>query len=605
MNDIPVTSYSPSLPARASLAVIGLMVTLPFLQVYHTHPVPAFYIELTAFGLGLAALSLLLSGRYWQNLALPPVILAPAGLFLVLLLQLNLGMAAYHETLILALLYLVWAILLVILGSVLRQEAGFTAACTTLAWYFLAGGEVSAIIGVMQQYDIHSFLDDFIAARSWPAISGNIGQTNHYANYICLALASLLFLSAAGRLSALTALLLALPLLFVLPLSASRSTWLYLFALLALSLLYRLYSKDSRANATGLRLVILSCLLITGCALMQWLVQTAWFAAPPQGTENQLTIADKLFVHTDSIGIRLHLWHEAWLMFLQAPLLGVGFGQFSWHHFQMLTQLPNPANIGIYNNAHNLFLQLLAETGLAGTLFVIAGLLLWLAGLRKQSFDLALWWLLALLSIIGIHSLVEFPLWYSHMLGPAAILLGAGSRNGLLLRLPRLGTLLMFVILAAGSWTIFSVKQDYQKIEQVMGGPHSTPQGKTLDSNDFALLQTLHGRTLLSPYVDYALASAIDFNREKLDLKLAVNQRVMRFHPSGPAVYRQAILLALNHQPEAAIRQAEKAMAAYPAEFVLFADSLEQLLPDNPDTLQPLLDWVQHRQKEQATSKQE
>lgn len=479
MNEAHVT-----LASRASLTLIGLMVTVPFLQIYHTPPMPAFYVELAAFILGLAALSLLLSGRYWHSLALPPVILAPAGLFLVLLLQLNLGMTPYHETQVLALLYLLWAMLLITLGRVLREDQGFTAISTTLAWYFLSGGEASAIIGLLQHYDVHSFLDAFITARSNSGLSGNIGQSNHYASYICLALASLVFLYASNRLSARTALPLALPLLFVLPLSASRSSWLYLFALLILSLLYRLYSKNSRASATGIRLAVMSCLLLAGCGLTQWLVQTTWFAAPP-GTLS-LTIADKLFAQAAGTAIRLHLWHEAWLMFLQAPLLG----------------------------------------------------------------------------------------------------------TGLRLHLPRLGKWLMVAVLAASSWTVFAVQQDYQKIEQVMDTSGSAPQDRSLDSQDLAVLQTLHGRTLLSPYVDYALASAIELNDEKLALKLAVSQRVMQFHPSSPALYRHAILLALNHQPEAAIRQAERAAMVYPAELILFADSLQYVQTSKPDTLKPLIAWV-------------
>ena len=585
MNEAHVT-----LASRASLTLIGLMVTVPFLQIYHTPPAPAFYVELAAFILGLAALSLLLSGRYWHRLALPPVILAPAGLFLVLLLQLNLGMVPYHETQVIALLYLLWAMLLIILGSVLRHDQGLTAISTTLAWYVLVGGEVSAIIGLLQHYDIHSFLDVFITARNSNGLSGNIGQSNHYASYICLALASLVFLCASDRLSARAALPLALPLLFVLPLSASRSSWLYLFALLALSLLYRFCNKDSKASATGIRLTVMSCLLLAGCALMQWLVQTAWFAAPSETPS--LTIADKLFAQAAGAAIRFHLWHEAWLMFLQAPLLGTGFGQFSWHHFQTLTLLPDPAITGIYNHSHNLFMQLLAETGLAGALPVIAGLLVWLAGLRRQAFDLSLWWFLALLAVIGIHSLLEYPLWYSHMLGPVAILLGAGSREGLLLHLPRMGKWLMVAALAAGSWTLFAVQQDYQKIEQVMNTSGDAPQDRSLNNHDLAVLQTLHGRTLLSPYVDYALASAIEPNEEKLSLKLTVSQRVMQFHPSGPAVYRHAVLLALNHQSEAAIRQAEMAAMVYPAELILFADSLRYVQTSEPDTLKPLIAWV-------------
>ena len=64
-----------------------------------------------------------------------------------MLLQMNLGMSAYYEIQIIALLYLIWAVLLAILGAVLRKEFGLTIISVVLAWSFLVGGELSATVG--------------------------------------------------------------------------------------------------------------------------------------------------------------------------------------------------------------------------------------------------------------------------------------------------------------------------------------------------------------------------------------------------------------------------------------------------------------------------
>ena len=123
--------------------------------------------------------------------------------------------------------------------------------------------------------------------------------------------------------------------------------------------------------------------------------------------------------------IRLYLWHEALLMFLQFPLLGVGFGQFAWHHFQLLPLLQASNISGLYNNAHNLVFQLAAEAGIAGllALFVSVGNLV----LRPPPCapSAAHWWGYAALGVLAIHSLLEYPLWYTYFLAVAAILLGA------------------------------------------------------------------------------------------------------------------------------------------------------------------------------------
>ena len=596
-DNVPSGKYSQSFLARTSLTLIGLMVVIPYLQYHHARPIPAFYTEYIAFVLGTAALVLFLAGRYWRNIALPWIVFAPLGLFIVMLLQMNLGMSPYYEMQIIALFYLLWAMLLITLGAVLQKEFGLKIISIVLAWFFLVGGEISATVGILQHFNIQSFLDSFIAEKNFAAIYGNVGQTNHFATYISLALASLIFLFSASRISIWGAISLALPLLFVLALSGSRSSGVYLFAVLVLSLL--LYWRGTACTegvVAKRRLLIASFLQIIGFVFMQWFVQTSLFVSPT-GT---VTVVDRIFDHATNSSIRFYLWKEAWHMFLQEPLLGVGTGQFAWHHFQLAAVFRNPEIFGIYNNAHNIILHLLAETGLVGTLPVVGGIVIWLFGIykvKRQSLDLSLWWLLALAGIIGLHSLHEFPLWYGHYLGIFAFLLGAGETRFISIKLPHIGKLITLLILVLGSWVMVLVEQDYSKIESILNTGDN--QNKSLTSFHSSALQALHQKTLLTPYVDYALSSAMELNQEKLELKLKVNQRVMKFHPSGPVTYKHAVLLALNGEDEAAIKQAEHAALAYPNELGKFAHSLKFLEVSSPTlALKHLEDWVDRKLKE-------
>ncbi len=584
--------FSRSFLAHISLTLIGLMVVIPYLQYHHALPIPAFYTEYIAFVLGMAALVLFLAGRYWQNIALPWIVFAPLGLFIVMLLQMNLGMSAYYEMQIIALFYLLWAMFLIILGAVLRKEFGLKIISIALAWFFLAGGEISATVGILQHFNIQSILDSLIAEKNSAAIYGNVGQLNHFATYISLALVSLIFLFSASRIPIWGAILLALPLLFVLALSGQRSSGVYLFAILVLSiLLYWRGTAGTEGVVAKRRLLIASFLQIIGFVLMQWIVQTSLFVSPT-GT---VTAAERIFDHAANSSIRFYLWKEAWYMFLQEPLLGVGTGQFAWHHFQLATVFRNPEVFGIYNNAHNVVLHLLAETGLAGTLPVAGGIVIWLFGIykvKRQSLDLSLWWLLALTGIVGLHSLHEFPLWYGHYLGIFAFLLGAGETRFISIKLPHIGKLITLLILVLGSWVMVLVEQDYSQIESILNTGDN--RNKSLTS-----FQALHQKTLLAPYVDYALSSAMELNQEGLELKLKVNQRVMKFHPSGPITYKHAVLLALNGEDEAAIKQAERAALAHPYELGKFAHLLKLVEASSPTiALKHLEDWVDRKLKE-------
>ena len=56
-----------------SLAALGLMCLLPFLQPLHRYPLTSFYSEWLAFVLGIAALAPLAGKRVWQDMSVPVI----------------------------------------------------------------------------------------------------------------------------------------------------------------------------------------------------------------------------------------------------------------------------------------------------------------------------------------------------------------------------------------------------------------------------------------------------------------------------------------------------------------------------------------------------
>ena len=61
----------------------------------------------------------------------------------------------------------------------------------------------------------------------------------------------------------------------------------------------------------------------------------------------------------------------------------------------------------MFEDAHNLFLHLLTEMGVFALCIVCAGLALWIKTFKWHALSLAAWWLIALLSVLGIHSMLE------------------------------------------------------------------------------------------------------------------------------------------------------------------------------------------------------
>ncbi len=253
--------------AQFSLIFVGLMWLWPFLYFRHAYPLTTFYQEWGAAMLGLCAMPLLVTQRYWQQPAIPRIVMLPVGLMLLVLVQFGFSKIVYFSQTLLFTLYFLWAALLIMLGQRLREEFGLPVLTTVLSVFLLLGAELSTLVGVIQHFHWRSFLDSVISSTTSPAVFGNMGQPNHFADYISLGLISLGLLHTRWKLRAWQVTLLAAPMLFVLVLSGSRSAWLYLLCLAGMAFLWQRRDKSNRP------LLYYSLLLVLCFGLMHFIVQ--------------------------------------------------------------------------------------------------------------------------------------------------------------------------------------------------------------------------------------------------------------------------------------------------------------------------------------------
>jgi hypothetical protein len=569
---------------RAAVLLTGLAWTLPLLQPYHRFPLTGFYSEWLALALGLAAAAPLLLRDSWRDATVPLIAAAPLALAVVLAVQVALDRVPYPETALVGGLYLLWAALMALLGHALGRRLTLDSIARALAWCLLAGGLLHVLIGLVQHFNVATPFSFLIARKGWGVIYGNLGQPNHYAATVTLSLASAAYLYSRGALPVVVAALCAALFLAVLALSGSRSPWLYLVALVALALLLHRRQRDGSSR----RLAFFACWLLPGFVAADWLV-TLPFLMPEEGRV-VLTSAESLFQYATGVKPRLQLWGEAWQMFLAAPVLGAGFGQFAWHHFLHLAASGESAAPGLFNHSHNVVFQLLAETGIAGALVVAGAVAAWIADLRRVKLDPAWWWLLALLAVIGIHSLLEYPLWYSYFLGPAAFLLGLGAQRSLAVRFPGAARAAAALAVLAGCVNLAAVIPAYRDFEQLVfrAGPRAAQPPS--DAAFAEALMRVHGEPLLRPYVELAIAYGVKVDREQLNDKLDLVARAVHFVPVEILVYRQALLLALAGRGEAAREQLVRSLRAYPGERAAAIAELDELAVRYPSELKPLLE---------------
>jgi O-antigen ligase len=601
----------PRIPARISLGLVGLMFLLPFLNPYHFYPLTNFYTEWLALAFGLAALAPLLARGFWNEVEIPTPALWLLGFAALLLLQLIWLDIAYPELSLLGALYVIWAAWLIWLGRILAKSCGMEQPALWLAAMLVLGGLLNAAAAVLQFYGIDSFFGSIMVASleaTRGGAYGNLGQNNHFADYLSLALISSLYLRIKGRLNLPATAACAGIFLYALSLSGSRATWLYLLAVLALSIWFRAKSDLLRLRRTALVIAVLLLLFGLmqvamshyGLALRPALPGAAYAPVTPIDRFMQELTHGGLLPQTggSSMGIRAYMWHQALLMWSRAPLLGVGFGQYAGVFFEQAAELSR-YHISHYDrNAHNALMQLLAETGLIGAGLVCAGLGAWLWGLRRHlALTAETWWMLCLLSVLFVHSMVEYPLWHANFLGVAAILLGMGSERGLRLQLSALSRFAFPVMIAAGVFALGSVLNAYRDLELLMY-PQVLPKshGEIVAHNE-ALLE-LHRDTLLAPYVELTYAGIIVADRNNLQDKLALNRRVLRLLPMPGLAYRQVLLLGLNGERDAALLQLDRAAAVFPERLKYFVPEVEKAAQQEPDALGEIANKAREKLKQ-------
>lgn len=197
---------------------------------------------------------------------------------------------------------------------------------------------------IRQWLEYHSMIVDF---RSW---GGLAGDPNYYAVTVVLwtPLILLWLIGNRPRWEKLLCLLCLAPILVGFILAASRGGFLGLAAALLLMIWY------ARRRA---RAFVIVALLMVPVLL-----------APGNGAVHRLLHPD--YSDTDSTQYRLELWQAAENVFLEHPIVGEGMG-----HFQPWIMAGGQRINLPFHVAHNTYVGLLADLGLAGTIPFIVLLL--------------------------------------------------------------------------------------------------------------------------------------------------------------------------------------------------------------------------------------
>lgn len=274
-------------------------------------------------------------------------------------------------------------------------------------------------------------------------------------------------------------------------------------------------------------------------------------------------------------GTRLPLWRNVLHLVSLRPWTGWGWGELAYAHF--ITPYEGTRFCDILDNAHNLPLHLAFVWGVPAAL-VLTGLLiavvLRLQPWREQDASRQLAW--AVLALILLHSLLEYPLWY----GPfqMAVLLSAwllrkpASADGLSPRRFASGreTALVCGLLAALGYAAW----DYRRVSQIY-----LPPAQRAAAYQDQTLAKIRDSWLFREQVRFAEFTTTPLTPQNAERLFAMGQLLLHFSPEARVVEKLiASALLLQREKEARFYE-ERFRAAYPQEHARWAASQSDRMP--------------------------
>ena len=282
-----------------------------------------------------------------------------------------------------------------------------------LAWALVIAGIASSVMGLLQYFGAAAALEPWVKQGTFGEAFANLRQRNQFASLTNMALTALIWLAGNARVAqGLTARFADFPKV------PAQPVWLLAAALLAagnaasssrtgmlqLVLLCGLFCLWGGWRQRVARRILLVALLVYGLStlLLPWL---AGFDPFSQGMFARLRDGDGVCES------RRALWSNVLHLIAQKPWLGWGWGELDYAHYMTLYE--GVRFCEILDNAHNLPLHLAVELGLPLALLACAALLWWV--MRQQPWNETrptrqMAW--GVLAVIGLHSLLEYPLWY-------------------------------------------------------------------------------------------------------------------------------------------------------------------------------------------------
>jgi len=534
---------------------LGLVILLPLFNFMRYAPLGDWYFT----GLALLAVgACLVVNAYQQSGFSLPLINIFILLFIIVLLVTT-HAAALIPVLLLLLLFFLFSALHSNSVGVKRREL-----IQLLASMFFVAALLQSVMGFAQVIDVAKESNGWVGYdvnNRTGNIFGNVGQRNQFADFLAWGVVAASYLYATRKMRFAVFFVSVSLLVLLLVWSGSRMPFGYALALCGLAWFWiRRAAHDSEVRrmvgALATVVLLLALVQIFSHPLELALNTLGWSIDAQSGAERILVAG---------MGVRRRVeWIKAWDIFLAHPLLGVGLGNFAHYTVSMEAYdgLPKFPESWLFTHCHNLFFQLLAETGLIGTAIVVIGLsacLLPYLAKGKQSSDNLL--LLGIATIILSHSMLEYPLWYWPFLSMLLLVCALSPQPYRMLEIRP--SFAAAVSLGVAACCVANFVFGYNIFWDLVRFNMPVPDIKE-DMRRVVRLQEIARNPLWTPEAELVLSNYLLPTRSQLHYKIQLFEKMAYSMPYSQLLFKLAILYSLDQQQEKARQAMVLSIANYP-----------------------------------------
>lgn len=424
-----------------------------------------------------------------------------------------------------------------------------------IAW--VAAAALSAIMGLLQYSGLATHFAPWISDAGLGQAYANLRQRNQLAT------------------------LLAIGLVAVLTLKNDRSAFGGYVGLIIFTVILLETANVATGSRTGLFQLALVVGLFAVWRADRWMLATAvlaylaaaWLLPLATGLDPMssgiLGRAGESAPHCTS---RLTLWSNVLHLIAQKPWFGWGWGELDYAHF--ITLYPGERFCEILDNAHNLPLHLAVELGIP-VAAAFCAMCLWLIWRHKPwaEKDPTRQMAWGVLAVIGLHSMLEYPLWY----GPfqLAVVLciwllwrhpeeqAESVQGSLSVRAVTGGAVAALLVLCA------FVAWDYWRISQIYLPPAARHAAYREDT-----LAKIQGPRFFKDQVQFAELSTTKLALDNAVHMHALAKAMLHFSPEPRVVEKLIESAVMLHQDEEALFYLQRYKAAFPAQHAHWSAAL-------------------------------